>query len=70
MKTTFDIDETLVAELEREAARKGRTTSELVETALRRSLPPERPSPIPELPSFHGGGTLIDIENRDALFRA
>ena len=35
MKTTLNIDDTVMAQLRREAARQGRTMSELVETALR-----------------------------------
>jgi hypothetical protein len=35
MKTTLNIEATVMAELKREAARQGRTMSELVETALR-----------------------------------
>jgi Ribbon-helix-helix protein, copG family len=35
MKTTLNIDDRVMAELKREAARQGRTMSELVETALR-----------------------------------
>lgn len=35
MKTTPNIDDTVRAQLKREAARQGRTMSELVETALR-----------------------------------
>jgi hypothetical protein len=35
MKTTLNIDATVMAELKREAARQGRTMSEVVETALR-----------------------------------
>jgi Arc/MetJ family transcription regulator len=35
MKTTLNIDDTVMAELKREAARQGRTMSDLVETALR-----------------------------------
>jgi hypothetical protein len=33
-KTTLNIDDTVMAELKREAARQGRTISELVETAF------------------------------------
>jgi hypothetical protein len=33
MKTTLNIDATVMAELKREAARQGRTMSEVVETA-------------------------------------
>jgi hypothetical protein len=35
MKTTLNIDDTVMAELDREAARQGRTMSEKAETALR-----------------------------------
>src|SRR5690606_14342677 len=38
MKTTLNIDDTVMAHLKREAARQGRTMSELVETALRMLL--------------------------------
>jgi hypothetical protein len=71
MKTTLNIDDTVMAELKREAARQGRTMSEMVETALRlllRSRP--KRTTIPELPTFHGGADLVDISDRDALYRA
>jgi hypothetical protein len=35
LKTTLNIDDTVMADLKREAARPGRTMSDLVETALR-----------------------------------
>ena len=71
MKTTLNIDDTVMAELKREAARQGRTMSEMVETALRlllRSRP--KRSTLPDLPTFHGGGELVDIADRDALYQA
>jgi ribbon-helix-helix CopG family protein len=69
MKTTLNIDDTVMAELKREAARQGRTMSELVESALRLLLhrKPERPVP---LPTFHSGGALLDIADRDVLYQA
>jgi hypothetical protein len=71
MKTTLNIDDTVVAELKREAARQGRTMSEMVETALRLLLhTPRRRQNLPALPKFHGGGTLVDIADRDALYDA
>jgi hypothetical protein len=71
MKTTLNIDDTVMAELKREAARQGRTMSELVETALRLLLrSPKKRGTLPPLPKFHGGGELVDIANRDALYRA
>ena len=69
MKTTLNIDDTVVAELKREAARQGRTMSELVETALRLLLRSQRKrEKIPALPTFRSDGTLVNIADRDALF--
>jgi hypothetical protein len=71
MKTTLNIDDTLMPELEREAARQGRTMSELVETALRLFFRAQRERrELPPLPTFQGGGFLVDIDNRDALYEA
>jgi hypothetical protein len=71
MKTTLKIDDTVMAELKREAARQGRTMSELVETALRLLLRSQRKrGTIPLLPTFHSGGTLVDIADRDTLYHA
>jgi hypothetical protein len=60
-----------MAELKREAARQGRTMSEMVETALRLLLrsPRKRP-PLPELPTFDGGEPFVDIADRNALYDA
>lgn len=71
MKTTLNIDDTVMAELKREAARQGRTMSEMVETALRLLLRAQRKRlPLPPLPTFHSGGELVDIADRDALYDA
>lgn len=71
MKTTLNIDDTVMERLRREAARSGRTMSELVELALRNLLRPTRNrTPLPPLPAFDGGGALVDIADRDALYRA
>jgi hypothetical protein len=71
MKTTLVIDDTVMIRLKQEAARTGRTMSELVEVALRRLLEdvarPEEPGP---LPTFDSGGALVDVADRDALYRA
>lgn len=71
MKTTLNIDDSVMARLKRESARSGRTMSELVEIALRNLLR-TRPArdQLPPLPSFDGGGTMVDIADRDALYRA
>jgi hypothetical protein len=69
MKTTLNIDDTVMAELKREAARQGRTMSELVETALRLLLRAQRRrEALPPLPTFNSGGLLVDIADRDALY--
>jgi hypothetical protein len=67
-KAALNIDDTVMAELKREATRRGRTMSELVETALRLLLRAQRKQrPIPPLPNFHSGGALVDVADRDAL---
>ena len=70
MKTTLNIDETVMVQLKREAARQGKTMSELVETALRMLLRARKiRKEVPRLPTFHSGGALVDISDREALYR-
>ena len=71
MKTTLNIDETVMTDLKREAVRQGRTMSELVETALRLLLRSQKKrTPLPDLPTFDGGEPFVDIADRDALYDA
>jgi Arc/MetJ family transcription regulator len=71
MKTTLNIDDTVMAQLKREAARQGRTMSELVETALRLLLQSRKcRGKLPSLPTFNSGGALVDVADRDALYQA
>jgi hypothetical protein len=71
MKTTLNIDDTVMAELKREAARQGRTMSELVETALRNLFRSRKEAAeLSQLPSFHSRGAFVDIVDRDALDQA
>ncbi len=71
MKTTLNIDETVMAELRHEAARQGRTMSELVETALRSLFQSQKkPSTLAPLPTFNSGGATVDVADRDALYQA
>jgi hypothetical protein len=71
MKTTLNIDDTVMAQLKRESARQRRTMSELVETALRMLFrATKKRGPVPPLPVFRSGGTLLDVADRDALYRA
>lgn len=72
MKTTLVIDDTILDKLRRAAAKEGTTISKLVEAALRsflerRKAPPPKLAP---LPVFAGGEMLVDIADREALYRA
>ena len=74
MKTTLNIDETVMQRLREEAARRGVTMSSLVEAGLRRVLaepepPSRRKAALPPLPVGNSGGHLVDISNRDELYR-
>ena len=71
MKTTLNIDDTVMARLRREAARQNKTMSELVEAALRllfHSTPQPKKKKLRPLPRFDGGAPLIDISNRNELY--
>jgi hypothetical protein len=71
MKITFNIDDSVLAGLERESARSGRTMSELAEIALRDLLRPGLTrAELPPMPSFDGGGARVDVADRDVLYRA
>lgn len=72
MKTTLVINDTIMKRVKAEAARQGRTISELVESALRQLLESPRPKrpDLPPLPSHNLGGALVDIADRDALYQA
>ena len=71
MKTTLNIDDTVMGQLKREAARQGRTMSDLVETALRLLFRSQKKrEDLPPLPTFRSGGTLVDVADRDALYQA
>ena len=72
MKTTLVIDDGIMRRIKEEAARRKTTISAMVEAALRKMLetpPPERQKLRP-LPTFDGGGALVDISDRDALYEA
>lgn len=75
MKTTLNIDDSVMQRLREEAARRRTTMSELVEAGLRRVLAPpvaagNPPAALPPLPTWDSGGLLVDIDDRDALYRA
>jgi hypothetical protein len=73
MKTTLNIDDTVMARLRQEAARRQRTMSELVEAGLRLLFQSGRSGPepkLPPLPPLRTGGYIVDVADRDALFQA
>ena len=73
MKTTLNIDETVMQQLREEAARRKTTMSALVEAGLRRVLagfaPTDDPHDILPLPTWRSGGFRADIANREELYR-
>ena len=70
MKTTLNLDDSVMRRLKQEAHRQGRTMTDLVETALRLFLKQTRqPQEAPPLPTFSGGRLRVDVEDRDALYR-
>jgi hypothetical protein len=71
MKTTLSISDATMRAVKREAARRGQTMSELVESALRQALSRTKPvAKMPPLTSFSSGGSRVDVSDRDALFNA
>ena len=70
MKTTLIIDDLVMVRLREEAARRGETISNLVESALRLLLETSSETTGELLPllSFDGGGALVDIADRGALY--
>jgi hypothetical protein len=70
MKTTLIIPDPVFRDLKREAADRGETLSALVTEFLVRGLR-EKPKPKRpfRLPSFSAGPPLINIADRDELYR-
>lgn len=73
MKTTLNIDDTVMQRLREEAARQRKPMAELVEAGLRRILaePPEASGhlpELPELPELASGGLRVDVADRDRLY--
>ena len=71
MKTTLVIDDHVMLRVKLQAARQRCTMSELVEAALRSFLSEARRPrrKLPPLPTADGGAFLVDISNREALYR-
>ncbi len=74
MQTTLNIDAIIVERLYTEAKRRGTTASALAQAAILQILgaepaPAETNDPLPELPKWRGGKLLVDISNREELYR-
>lgn len=74
VKTTLEIDDSILEHLQEEAPRRGTTMSALVEAGLRYVLAKHPPAndpagDLPPLPSWDSGGHLVDIDNREELYR-
>jgi len=70
MKTTLILPDNLVTRLKRRAAERRQTLSEVVAEALRRGLDTPPTATIHDLPVHPMGRALVDVADRDALFRA
>lgn len=75
MKTTFNIDDALMRQLRVEAARRGVTMTEIVESGIRHMIAngdgrkDSTKAEVPKLPMWNGGRELVDIANREELYR-
>jgi hypothetical protein len=74
-RTTLNLDDRVMDRLRREAARQGRTMSEMMESALRLYFEAQGRADrgggaLPELPRFGSGGLRVDVADRDALYEA
>lgn len=74
MKSTLEIDEAIMQRLRDEAKRRGATVSALVEAGIWHILSEKAPTakadePLTDLPTWNSGGELVDITNRDELYR-
>lgn len=71
MKTTLSLDESVMRRLKEQAAREGRTMSELVDEALRTLLDGRRSKPkrLRPLPRHDMGRELVDVTDRRAVLR-
>lgn len=69
MRTTLNLPDALAEEAKERAAAEGRTFTSLVEEGLRIVLESRRDRPARQpLPTFQGGGFMIDLEDKDALW--
>ena len=71
MKATLRIQGKIMKRLEKEAAGQGKTVSELAESAILLYLERQQAArKLPPMPTFDGGRPLVDVADRDSLYRA
>ena len=74
VKTTLEIDESVLRRLREEAERRKTTMSDLADGMLRLGLAMPEPvrtarKPLPPLPTWRSGGFRVDIADREALYQ-
>ena len=73
MKTTLNIDETVMRRLKEAAAQRKTTMSALVEAGIRHIIAEPAGAGSTEalapLPKWRSGGFHVDVANREALYR-
>ena len=73
VKATLEIDDSVMERLREEAPRRDTTISALVEAGIRYVLAMHAPAndagDLPPLPSRDSGGHLVNIDNREDLYR-
>lgn len=70
MRTTLIIPDPVFRQLKRLAAQRRETLSSVVEEVLRRGLNQPAQDELPPLPVYNCGVPLVNIADRDALYRA
>ena len=75
MEMTVNIDDSVAQRLREEACRRETTESALVEAGLHRVLPATgaqsaKSDGLRPLPRWNSGGHLVNIDNREELYRA
>lgn len=70
MRTTLILPDHLVRALKRLAAKQGATLTAVVAETLRRGLDAAPAAELPPLPRHDLGAPLVDVADRDALYRA
>lgn len=69
-KTTLMLPDVIMRRLKEKALSDERSLSSLVEEAVQRYLAggPAQAAALPPLPVYNGGGFLVDVANREALY--